>query len=311
MYSLFLGAGFSKWATNLPLVNELFGFNVRCFNRTDESRTKAVKLLKSHWDEEHPRGNSEQFIAYAIGLPDEQRDSILWYVARRLAGPFIWEEFHAQRWRRHTLSIDEHRKFRVEGLLQASGFLQGFVGLSCAGVVTTNYDMVVEYALGTKGFSYGVIGEGLIGRGPYPVSSWRNPVNLTGKTKFAKIHGSVSWDEAGRYTDGRRGITGDALIVAPTSKKHIPERLRCTWGLAGQILEQSEALLVFGFAFNPYDRLVLQLLGSKGRNVRSVLLVNIEPDLQAAKVLWPEACVTHCLPPPEGEAQLHKWKAAL
>ena len=311
MYSLFLGAGFSKWAMNLPLVNELFDFNVSTFNQTDESRIEAAKLLKFHWDKEHPGGNNEQFIAYAIGLPDRQRSSIFWYVARRLAEPFIWKEFHFQRWRRHVLSIDEHRKFRVEGLLRASAFLQGFVGLSIAGIITTNYDMLVEYALGTKGFNYGAINQSLIGRGPYPVSTWRNPVKLTGKTKFAKIHGSISWDEEGRYTDGRRGITGNALIVAPTSEKHIPETLRYTWSLAGQVLEQSERLLVFGFAFNPYDQLVLELLRSKGKNLRSVLLVDIEPNLGAAKGVWPEALITHCLPPPEGENQLHNWKAAL
>lgn len=247
---MFLGAGFSKWAVNLPLVNELFDFNVRTFNQADERRIEAAKLVKLRWDKEHPSGNNEQFIAYANELAEEQRSSILWYVTRRLAEPFIWEEFHSQRWRRHVLSIDEYRKFRVEGLLRASAFLQGFVGPSIAGIVTPNYDMLVEYALGTKGFNYGTIGQKLSGRGPYPVSTWLNPVKLTGKTKLSKIHGSISWDEKGCYTDGRRGITGNALIVAPVLEKHIPEALRYTWSLAAQILAQSRKLLVFGFAFN-------------------------------------------------------------
>ena len=77
-------------------------------------------------------------------------------------------------------------------LTQPAGFLQGFAGLSTAGIITTNYDMVVEYALGTKGFNYGDINQILTGRGPYPVSIWLNPVRLTGKTKPAKIHGSIS-----------------------------------------------------------------------------------------------------------------------
>jgi len=311
MYSIFLGAGFSKWAVKLPLVNELFDFNVNIFNRTDEKRIEAAKLNKFHWDKEHPGGSNEQFITYASGLAEKQSKSIFWYVTRRLAEPFIWEEFHSQRWRRHVLSIDEHRKFRVEGVLHASTFLQGFVGLSNAGIITTNYDMVVEYALGTKGFNYGDINQILTGRGPYPVSTWLNPVRLTGKTKLAKIHGSISWDKNGYYTDGRRGITGNALIVAPTSEKHIPEALRYTWSSAAQILEQSNNLLVFGFAFNPYDQVVLDLLRLKGKNVRSVLLVDIDPNVNAAKRLWPEADITHCLPPPEGDMQIHSWKNAL
>jgi hypothetical protein len=310
MYSLFLGAGFSKWAANLPLVSGLFDFDVAAFNRTDEGRIEAAKLLKRHWDGEHPGGNNEQFIAYATGLPDGEKDCVFWYVARRLAEPFIWKEFRAQRWRRHVLSIDEHRKFGVDDLLRASVFLQGFVGLSMAGVITTNYDMVVEYALGTRGFNYGVVNQELVGRGPYPVSTWQSPVRVTGKTRLAKIHGSISWDEKGYYTDGRRGITGDALIVAPASEKHIPEALRGAWDLAGQILGQSEKVLVFGFAFNPYDQLVLELLRSKGKNMRSVLLVDVEPNLRAAESLWPQARVTHCLPPPDGEDQLRGWKAA-
>lgn len=53
MYCLFLGAGFSKWAVNLPLVNELFDFNVNTFNQADERRIEAAKLLKFHWDKEH------------------------------------------------------------------------------------------------------------------------------------------------------------------------------------------------------------------------------------------------------------------
>ena len=308
---MFLGAGFSKWAVNLPLVNELFDFNVRTFNQADERRIEAAKLVKLRWDKEHPSGNNEQFIAYANELAEEQRSSILWYVTRRLAEPFIWEEFHSQRWRRHVLSIDEYRKFRIEGLLRASAFLQGFVEPSIAGIVTPNYDMLVEYALGTKGFNYGTIGQKLIGRGPYPVSTWLNPVKLTGKTKLSKIHGSISWDEKGCYTDGRRGITGNALIVAPVLEKHIPEALRYTWSLAAQILAQSRKLLVFGFAFNRYDQLVLDLLRSKGKNLRSVLLVDVKPNMGAAKELWPGAFITHSLPPPDGDNQLRNWKNAL
>ncbi|MBN2463455.1 MAG: hypothetical protein JXB43_07640 [Dehalococcoidia bacterium] len=45
--------------------------------------------------------------------------------------------------------------------------------------------------------------------------------------------------------------------------------------------------------------------------MRSVLLVDIEPNVGAAKGLWPGTFVTHCLPPPDGDNQLHNWKGAL
>ena len=45
MYCLFLGAGFSKWAVDLPLVNELFDFNVNTFNQADEKRIEVANGL--------------------------------------------------------------------------------------------------------------------------------------------------------------------------------------------------------------------------------------------------------------------------
>jgi hypothetical protein len=49
MYSMFLGAGFSKWAVNLPLMKELFDFKIHIFNHTDEKRIEVVKMIKDHW----------------------------------------------------------------------------------------------------------------------------------------------------------------------------------------------------------------------------------------------------------------------
>lgn len=311
MYSLFLGAGFSKWAVNLPLVNELFDFNIAIFNRTDEKRIEIVKSLKYSWDRLHPNANNEQFVAFALGLTEQQRNSVLWYIGRRLSEPFIWEEFHAQRCRRHVLMIDENRKFGVKGLVQASDFLQGFLGFSIAGIITTNYDLVIEYALGTKLFNYGIPGQVLVGRGHYPVSTWRQPVRLTGKVRLAKVHGSVSWDVSGYYTNGRRSITGNALIVAPTLKEDIPEALEYAWNVAGQILRQSRKLLVFGFAFNEYDQSILDLLQLNGGNIESVLLVDIAPKLKAASQLWPKATITCCAPPTDGNSLIYSWKKSL
>ena len=91
--------------------------------------------------------------------------------------------------------------------------------------MTTDYDLVVEYALGTRVFNYGLRYQRLTGRGPYPVSIWRRPVRLTGRLPIAKVHGSLSWDIYDLYTDGRRGLTGGALIVAPTADKKPPREL--------------------------------------------------------------------------------------
>jgi len=72
--------------------------------------------------------------------------------------------------------IDENRVLERPGIKRAQNFLTWLSRFGLQGVITTNYDLIIEYALGTKGFNYGDVGEILQGRGPYPVSQWHNPV---------------------------------------------------------------------------------------------------------------------------------------
>lgn len=311
MLALFLGAGFSKWAADLPVASQLFDFEIELYGTREAGKLEIVKSLKQKWDETHPDGFAEQFIAEALNSDVKSRQAVLWYIMRRLSEPFIWKEFHAQRWRRHVLMIDENRRFNVPGVVKAQSFLQRFYGPSLGGIITTNYDMIVEYALGTKGFNYGVPNQILIGRGPYPVSQWRNPVTLKGKVPLAKIHGSISRDENAYYTDGRCGLTSHALIVAPTPEKKPPKSLQYEWELAGRVLQRAASLVIFGFGFNPYDEAVLSLLESAGQNLKSILLIDIEPKFEQARHLWPNAKVISCQPSPEGDAEITSWETTM
>jgi len=307
MLALLLGAGFSKWAGDLPVAGELFDFDIEIWGPRDAGKLEVVRSCKEAWDAKHPDGLAEQFIADALGFAETQKEAVLWYLTRRLSEPFIWREWHAGRWRRHVLMIDESRRFQIEGVVRARDFIQRLCAPGLAGIVTTNYDMLVEYALGTKGFNYGVPGEVLTGRGAYPVSQWLNPVVLRGRVPVAKIHGSTSWDEEARYTDGRRGLTGRALIVAPAEDKEPPVSLRGVWRLAETILEGASALLVFGFAFNPYDEAVLGLLLRAGQDLQTVLLIDIEAKVERARHLWPHAAVSSSKPPPAGDPDVRSW----
>jgi len=299
IFGLFLGAGFSKWAVNLPVATQLFDFDIKPWGPRESSKLDVIKSVKDAWDVVHPNGLTEQFIADALNFDEKSKRAVLWYIVRRLSDPFIWIEFYPQKQRRHIFMIDEHRRFGVPGLVKAQNFIQRFNGPLLGGIITTNYDLIVEYALGTKGFNYGVLNQTLIGRGPYPVSQWRNPVTLKGDVSLAKIHGSISWDENGCYTDGRRGLTGNALIVAPTPEKHPPESLKDVWDLAERILQRINRLVVFGFAFNPYDLAVLNLLKRAGSNIESVLLVDVEPRIERVQRLWPNVTIKSCQPPRE------------
>lgn len=306
--ALFLGAGFSKWAANLPVASQLFDFNVEPWGPRELGKLEIVRSLKHNWDKSHPYGLSEEFIADALKFEEKKKDAVLWYIVRRLSEPFIWKEYHAQKWRRHVLMIDENRKYDRPGVIQAQKFLKKYSTASLAGIITTNYDILVEYALGTKGFNYGIPNQALTGRGPYPVSQWKNPVILKGNVPIAKIHGSISWDEHNQYTDGRRGLTGHALIVAPTSEKESSESLRFVWNLAKEILRKATRMIVFGFAFNPYDTSVLNLLQSEGKNLESVLLVNIGSNTEEAHILWPCAEIVSTMPPPDGKKEMQNWQ---
>jgi len=308
MIGLLLGAGFSKWAGGLPLVSELFDFAVEPWGVRERQRLEQVQRLKAGWDRANPNGHPEQFLSHGMALADTQRKAILWYVVRRLSEPYIFEQRHGRRSRRHVLMIDEYRTNDRAGVREAAGFLGRLAGARLSGIVTTNYDLLVEFALGTKRFNYGVRDEILCGRGPYPVSTWRNPVAVTGSLRLAKIHGSVSWGTQGsKYSDGRRGLSGDALIVAPAPEKVPPPQLQHVWATAHSIISDSIELIVFGFAFNPYDEAVLDLLRQAGRSLQKVLVIDPSPPIDRVRALWPHVEASSCPSPPRGDDILRTW----
>jgi hypothetical protein len=308
--SVILGAGFSKWAAGLPVAAELFDFAIEPFGVSDDRKIEFVRLAKQTWDQDHAEGVVEQFIAHALAGTHDMRTAVSWYIVRRFSEPYIWKEWHAGKWRRHVLMIDENRKFERAGVMPARDFLYRMRPFLC-GIITTNYDLLVEYALGTRLFNYGQPGEVLTGRGAYPVSQWRNPVTLQGSIALAKMHGSISWDLEGRYTDGRRGITGNALIVAPTPEKTAPVSLAFEWELAGRILRESTRLLVFGFAFNPYDEALLNHLKEYGSNIEHVIVVDKSPRPDRVTAIWPQAHLYLFPPPPEEGPEREDWFANL
>jgi len=187
-------------------------------------------------------------------------------------------------------------------------FLNMCNSLKISGIITTNYDLLVEYALGTSGFNYGTHSQGLQGRGKYSVAKWnRGGVTLSGHIPLTKLHGSINRDLTGYYSEGRRGITGKALIVAPVPEKQPPLELQAEWDLAFKILQGSSKLIVFGFAFNPYDKAALNLLRDGGKNRSSVLLINLTSKVDIAKNLWPKANITTCLPPQDEFDRIEEW----
>ncbi len=302
--ALILGAGFSKWAAGLPVAEGLFDFRITPLNIGEQRRLARLSGEKERWDEANPGGMAEEFVAQMIRTTDRTRRALLWYLTRRLSEPFIGTMLGG----RQTLMIDDARSGKLRGVQRIQRFLRNVAQAPLSGVVTSNYDLLIEYALGTSAFNYGAKGEVLYGRGKNPTFPWQGawPM-LRGDLPLAKIHGSISWSDNTRYTDGRCGLRGDALIVPPHAGKQRPPVLQATWKLAESILRASFKALVFGFGFNPYDAPLLTLLARGGKQLKAVLLIDVAPKADAARRLWPTAEISTCNPPPGGNGLVRAW----
>jgi hypothetical protein len=232
-------------------------------------------------------------------------EKVLWYVVRRLSDPFLVNDPWDARTR--IPMIDEKVVSEMEGVINAQTFLNRCKP-KLSSIITTNYDLLIEYALGSGGFNYGIQAQHLLGRGLYSVSKWnRKPVTLSGDIPLAKLYGSINRCAAGYLSDGRRAITGKAFVVAPTHEKQPQWELEREWGLALKSLQNSSKLIVFGFAFNPYDLAVRDLLRKGGKNLTSILLINLTSKVEVAKQIWPDAHVTTSPPPQEDFHEIDRW----
>lgn len=138
-------------------------------------------------------------------------------------------------------------------------------------ILTTNYDMIVEHALSSKGFNYGTVGE-FIGYSPHP---YPRPVHATGNLPLLKLHGSLSWSTDSKFPDSRCGLNGSCVIVPPRAYKRPREHFPEVWKLAEEKLSTTRRMVFFGFAFNDYDEDVWDLLQSNLNGVESILLIDI------------------------------------
>lgn len=262
----------------------------------------CLKKDKTKWDLENPLGQAEEFVEWSLQKSSVRKSRVIWYLARRLSDPFIARILGGAQ----TLMIDDRRAGELEGVKRAQDFLHLAVGGGLSGILTVNYDLLVEYALSTKRFNYGLHAEELTGRGHNLQFPWQNtPVRLTGTIPLAKLHGSLSWDDDTRYTDGRCGLNGKALIVPPRANKNGEEEMPEVWELARTILLKTKRLIVFGFAFNPYDSHLLQLLTTSGKWIQEVAIIDPSPPIARAQALWPGAAISTFNPLQEDS--IRKW----
>ena len=253
--ALVLGAGFSKWAAGLPVAAQLFYMNINTRSEREHRRLAVIDQDFKSWRKANPVATAEAFVQWSLARSPRHARRIIWYVARRLSDEFLTPISGGTT----ALMIDEKRTSAHEGVLRAREFLSAIGTKRCSGIVTPNYDLLVEYALVAAG-STRRSARILHGRGINPLFPWQNSgAVLSGALPVAKIHGSLSWTAERSGPVENLGLNGDALIVAPTPEKDPPEPLRPVWTLAEGILSPARELVFFGFAFTPNDEAVLKL----------------------------------------------------
>ena len=295
MKAILLGAGFSRWAANLPTADKLFDMQIQVRHRSESRKLELLRKTFDSWYQKEPQQQAEQFVVWCHKKSGVIWKRLVWYVTRRLSEPF----FDGRAIGRQTYMIDDSKSSFLPGVVNARRYLNSIPQQRLSGILTTNYDLLIEHALTTKRFHYGRSGERLLGRGKNLFFPWQGAhPELTGRLPLAKLHGSLSWDREYRYTDGRAGIMGNALIVPPLPEKKPPSELVDVWRLAEQILSQSESLTVFGFAFNKYDVAILNLLRRCGKQLRRVEVIDVDATKGSlAKSIWPLAEVITRRPP--------------
>lgn len=302
MVALFLGAGFSKWAFDLPLVNQLFDFDISTTSEKEKIKLRLIKKDWFEWEKLNVGVTPEKFIYWSMNKSSHRKSRVIWYVNRRLTEPFMTRIRGA-----YTAAMFDERVVREnQKIIYLKNFFSLLTKNGLGGILTCNYDTLVECALGMSGFNYGIVGEQLSGRGINPLFPSQNShLSVTGSIPLAKLHGSLSWGKGVKYTSGRPGRSGNALIVPPAPEKAPPIELQEVWELGSKILKQSSCLIVFGFAFNPYDEALLEYLRRWGSQLKKVLLIDPSPKISSAMDLWPQCSIETI--DPRNQFDLNDW----
>lgn len=277
---LLAGAGFSKLTSNLPVISQLFDFAVSTDRKYEAKRLKWISDHFEFWRSLYPEKNIEEFIG-EYGGSTSNRQIVNWYVARRLVEPFIARTSS----KRYSWYINSHFAKSDPGVARARHLIYSFIRNGGRGIITTNYDLIIEYALGTNGFNYGLKGE-QIGFSPYPIS---RPVYVRGDLPLAKLHGSLSWNSDGKHPDCRHALKGDCLITPPVWEKEADRELEPQWALARKLIGRSSSLCVFGFCFNDNDLAIRELFYENRNRFKYVRIFDIIDHRDRFSYIFPDS----------------------
>jgi hypothetical protein len=293
--ALFLGAGFSR-AWGLPLASEIMDFPpTRVFPGKWQNKLKE-KTLQA-WQRANKEGcvSIDEFgrrIQESKGLYGLSEEDFTTFLALRLSS-FQWHvgSAYMTKW-----GTGDHVRMqrKIPGCYRE--FLKGIAKSKLTGILTTNYDLVVEKILGPtssgrrRGFKYWDDNEPLTGR--HPISSrWSyGPIMITGEVPYLKLHGSLNWAPAPerkiiKYIDARpsRGRRYAALIVPPRgSERHA--LLNEIWHNSKIVLREASVWIFCGYSLPDYDDEVRQLISSNAVEGQRVMVMDKAPEAICEKL---------------------------
>ena len=290
--TIFLGAGFSRRA-GLPLTSELFESDIYVPSSSSLSRFEKVLGAWEKWHEKNPEKNAEQFIGHIFDLSKSSSSPIPWkwvveVIAASIAtprGPDAGSYNH-----RYAGRITSPIKCREHQL-----FWKIINRIHIMGVISTNYDLVIERGLRHRemvrnhmpGIYYGGIDKPqlLIGTAlPFSIQKQNRLIELTGKIPLFKLHGSLNWsfelDNLIMYQDMRPAFRrgSDAAIIPPLPEKSIPLWLKRTWDEAQEALFSSEIWIICGYSLPLYDIAVRDLLEKASNKNRPKKILIMDPN---------------------------------
>ena len=232
--ALFRGAGFSKeWG--LPLNNEIREQQLSRSRLPAKWQVALFDKVYAVWGKSHKihQGKIDEFIKqlqpggrlfgndYKLSFDDVTK-----FMALRLSA----EHWHIGGARATKMGTGDHVRKQKKIPVAYQQFVKALKNKSITGIITTNYDLVIEKLLGPRttgrlgGFNYGKKEEKLEKRHHTSSKYYYGPVTITGKIPFLKLHGSLNWAVSPegiflKYVDARPSrVRNFSVLIDPPAK---------------------------------------------------------------------------------------------
>jgi len=282
-----IGAGYSHVA-GLPLGKDLLSSDVLVTSEWARRHFSAVWEDFHRWESSNPNGFPEQYLTElfvgARGSKAPVFSSAIALIAAVLAtprGPDVGT-YNT----RYSVRVTQPSRCAPHVQLWSTVF-QSFDQI---GVLTTNYDLLIERALRHRpmkrvfgpGFFYGGLERPQVFTGlalPFTVQLPMTHVELTGSVPLFKLHGSLSWSLAGGkmelFQDMRPAFrrSPTAAIIPPILHKDTPSWLLPVWTQAEAWLTKADTWIICGYSLPSYDVAINDMLSRSSNGIASSIVI--------------------------------------